>query len=692
MIESIYLIDLKGSVILEKHWRSDYGPAVVNQFLRCMEEQPLDTLKPILELTHRYVGVHIKRSDLVFLGLVSSEVSPFLVLEFLNRFHGVLIDYFGKVAPSVIKEHFVTIYKLLEEMLDYGYPLTTNTSMLKDLVPVPTIVSKVMQTVTGTSGFGDQRPEINSSLIPWRKQGIKYKNNEIYVDVVEEVDGILERSGAVSSIDITGQILCNCQLSGIPDLTMSFANPKLLDDCSFHPCVRIRKFESDNVLSFIPPDGQFKLASYRISNTHSYQPPLLARLDTTMEDHIQSFELALDAGQTFGNALQQVSLFITLPDNAVNITAKPTQGIVSIDTRLKNIAWKHPAIAANAQQIRLSGSFVSKTDTQQPLAISVQFTVSMYAISGLRISGLKLASETYNFYKYYPPDFDPSLVPRAKKPKDQQQKVRLMAPFTMRCTMCGEFIHKGKKFNARKETVHGEMYLTLKIFRFYIRCPRCAAEITFKTDPKNLDYVAEHGAARNFETIHVSTESLAEKRKRQEEEEADDPMKALENRTKESKRELEMLEALDELRTRNARAERIDSTKLWEHVTSSHTAGASDKPDDLLTAEDEQLVRDLFHNKPMTKNTTSAITTAEDALVSARAQLLGSAVGRSGFTSNFTAPKRSATKSDPMTSLGVVVKKPKPVRTVQPTPSQDAGLSDLLGSYSSSDENCAGSE
>ncbi len=27
----------------------------------------------------------------------------------------------------------------------------------------------------------------------------------------------------------------------------------------------------------------------------------------------------------------------------------------------------------------------------------------------------------------------------------------------------------------------------------------CSAEITFKTDPMNTDYAAEHGASRNFE-------------------------------------------------------------------------------------------------------------------------------------------------------------------------------------------------
>ena len=44
-----------------------------------------------------------------------------------------------------------------------------------------------------------------------------------------------------------------------------------------------------------------------------------------------------------------------------------------------------------------------------------------------------------------------------------------MAPFSMRCNTCGEYIYKGKKFNARKETVQGEDYYGIKIFRFYIK-------------------------------------------------------------------------------------------------------------------------------------------------------------------------------------------------------------------------------
>lgn len=105
-------------------------------------------------------------------------------------------------------------------------------------------------------------------------------------------------------------------------------------------------------------------------------------------------------------------------------------------------------------------------------------------------------SERKVLNKYFPPDFDPAKIPRRKQPKDAQQVVRLMAPFSMRCNTCGEYTYKGKKFNARKETVQGEEYFGIKIFRFYIKCPRCSAEITFKTDPKNTGELLGRGRGR----------------------------------------------------------------------------------------------------------------------------------------------------------------------------------------------------
>ncbi|KAL1921145.1 uncharacterized protein VTP21DRAFT_10861 [Calcarisporiella thermophila] len=202
-------------------------------------------------------------------------------------------------------------------------------------------------------------------------------------------------------------------------------------------------------------------------------------------------------------------------------------------------------------------------------------------------------SERKVLNKYYPPDFDPSKIPRLRREKNQQHKVRLMAPFSMRCETCGEYIYKGKKFNARKETVEGEQYLSIKIFRFYIRCPRCSAEITFKTDPKNTDYVAELGASRNFEPWRDEEREMERAREEREVEEEENPMKALENRTLDSKREMDILDALDEIRLRNAQQERVNADSVLEKVVKS----AEQEEEERRRAEeeeDERLAREAF--------------------------------------------------------------------------------------------------
>ncbi|PWN26822.1 DUF572-domain-containing protein [Jaminaea rosea] len=237
--------------------------------------------------------------------------------------------------------------------------------------------------------------------------------------------------------------------------------------------------------------------------------------------------------------------------------------------------------------------------------------------------------------KYYPPDFDPSKIKRVKRPQGGQIVVRLMAPFSMRCNSCGEYIYKGRKFNARKETVQGQDYYGIRIFRFYIKCTRCSAEITFKTDPRNTDYVAEHGASRNYEPWKEGKEQdeadgqayddddddplahfAEEERLRELEaqgksredaaakmvEEGADPMALLEARQRESKREMEMEDNLRDIRSRNAKMDRVDAGDIMDRLTQKRAARDEERrrldPEEeerrRAEEEDELLVRKYF--------------------------------------------------------------------------------------------------
>jgi len=159
--------------------------------------------------------------------------------------------------------------------------------------------------------------------------------------------------------------------------------------------------------------------------------------------------------------------------------------------------------------------------------------------------------------KYYPPDYDPSKIPRVKR-KTKQNDVRIMAPFNLKCNTCGNYIANATKFNAKKETVENETYNSLMIFRFYIKCPRCMATIIFRTNPKEQGYEVEYGATENFMALKMAERQARDEAEAEQEEEKINPMKHLENRTKASKQQMEASEQIQSLRSLKYRYHTVD--------------------------------------------------------------------------------------------------------------------------------------
>ncbi|GMF13330.1 unnamed protein product [Phytophthora lilii] len=197
--------------------------------------------------------------------------------------------------------------------------------------------------------------------------------------------------------------------------------------------------------------------------------------------------------------------------------------------------------------------------------------------------------------KYFPPDFDPSLVPRRKKPKNEQVEVRMMLPFSIQCATCGEYMYRGKKFNSRKEEVLEENYHGIRIYRFYIKCITCSSEITFKTDPKRGDYVAEKGCQRNFEPWRETEDEQEAALAQRAEEEKGDAMKTLENRTLDSKREMDILDALDEIKAINQRHAKVDTDKLLQQHADVGKLSKEEREKQL--EEDRQEAHRVFEEK-----------------------------------------------------------------------------------------------
>lgn len=74
--------------------------------------------------------------------------------------------------------------------------------------------------------------------------------------------------------------------------------------------------------------------------------------------------------------------------------------------------------------------------------------------------------------------------------------------------------------------------------------------------------------------------------------EEDSPMLGLENKTMDSKREMEILDALDEIRAKNAILEKVDKDKILDKIYSVPTVQEQRESDQI--AEFEQIARKVF--------------------------------------------------------------------------------------------------
>ncbi|XP_009070208.1 PREDICTED: AP-3 complex subunit mu-2, partial [Acanthisitta chloris] len=325
MIHSLFLINLSGDIFLEKHWKSVVSRSVCDYFFEAQERASEAENGP--PTPHHYL-LSVYRHKIFFVAVIQSEVPPLFVLEFLHRVVDTFQDYFGVCSEVIIKDNVVVVYEVLEEMLDNGFPLATESNILKELIKPPTILRTVVNTITGSTNVGDQLPTGQLSVVPWRRTGVKYTNNEAYFDVIEEIDAIIDKSGSTITAEIQGVIDACVKLTGMPDLTLSFMNPRLLDDVSFHPCVRFKRWESERILSFIPPDGNFRLLSYHVSAQNLVAIPVYVKHNISFRDSssLGRFEITVGPKQTMGKTVEGVMVTSQMPKSVLNMTLTPSQG------------------------------------------------------------------------------------------------------------------------------------------------------------------------------------------------------------------------------------------------------------------------------------------------------------------------------------------------------------------------------
>ncbi|KFO07469.1 AP-3 complex subunit mu-1 [Balearica regulorum gibbericeps] len=411
MIHSLFLINCSGDIFLEKHWKSVVSQSVCDYFFEAQEKAiDVENVPPVISTPHHYL-ISIYRDKIFFVSVIQTEVPPLFVIEFLHRVADTFQDYFGECSETAIKDNVVIVYELLEEMLDNGFPLATESNILKELIKPPTILRSVVNSITGSSNVGDTLPTGQLSNIPWRRAGVKYTNNEAYFDVIEEIDAIIDKSdtkifnlifNSVEESDNFCVSVASVKKFHLP-LCCYLQNPRLLDDVSFHPCIRFKRWESERVLSFIPPDGNFRLISYRVSSQNLVAIPVYVKHMISFKENSSSgrFDVTIGPKQNMGKTVEGVVMTVHMPKAVLNMNLTATQGSYTFDPVTKVLTWDVGKITPQKLP-NLKGIVNLQSGAPKPEenpSLNIQFKIQQLAISGLKVNRLDMYGEKYKPFK-----------------------------------------------------------------------------------------------------------------------------------------------------------------------------------------------------------------------------------------------------------------------------------------------------
>ena len=81
-----------------------------------------------------YNDALLHNNDSPVLALSRRNTNAAEIILFLHRLSQVLVEYFKELEEESIRDNFVIIYELLDEMMDFGYPQTTESKILQESV------------------------------------------------------------------------------------------------------------------------------------------------------------------------------------------------------------------------------------------------------------------------------------------------------------------------------------------------------------------------------------------------------------------------------------------------------------------------------------------------------------------------------------------------------------------------------
>jgi AP-4 complex subunit mu-1 len=346
-----------------------------------------------------------------------------LVIELLIRLTKVFKDYCGVLTEESIRSNFSLVYELLEEIIDWGYPQSTSTELMKSFVFNEPIIVQQSKSSIKLDFISNKTTPSTSVDKPISVKDKGKSKNEIFVDLYERLNLTFNSNGYILNSSIDGTIQLKSYLAGNPELRLALNEDLVigkgtskagngfsvleLDDCNFHECAKLQDFETSRILSFVPPDGEFTLMNYRI--TSDYRAPFrIFPFFELLNPHKAEVMVKVRCDIPENHYGANVVIQFPLPKNTSSIVSEMTtpQGqAVEYDEKERMLRWKIKKFSGNAEhtvRVKVTLSSASTAAVKKEIGpISMNFEIPMYTPSGLQVRYLRiLENKNYNPYRW----------------------------------------------------------------------------------------------------------------------------------------------------------------------------------------------------------------------------------------------------------------------------------------------------
>ena len=172
-----------------------------------------------------------------------------------------------------------------------------------------------------------------------------------------------------------------------------------MEDIKFHQCVRLSRFENDRTISFIPPDGEFELMSYRLSTP--VKPLIWIETVVDRSTSRTRIEYMVKAKSQFKarSVANNVEIHIPVPSDVDTPNFKTSIGTVKYLPGKDEMVWTIKQFAGQKDYIMTATfglpSVVSETrDAYQKRPINVKFEIPYFTVSGVTVRYLKIVEKS----------------------------------------------------------------------------------------------------------------------------------------------------------------------------------------------------------------------------------------------------------------------------------------------------------